>query len=294
MVCVALAARCSVLCWQAGAPGIATSSATSRRALLTAGIGWLTYAAPAQAKDEVTSAAPAQAKDEAELSPADIAEWRQDCSNCCASDWCNCDFCDCRAVLQADGYAPPRDVVEAANRATGEQWGEGLGWRSAKIPGWKTVGDGDLEVKESSIRGAGKGLFARQSLPVGAVLPPYVGTLRTAEEIENRTQQETEYTWCPVGLGIDTLLAKLASSSGVGGEQARFCIDAQRAGEGNPARFVNGARSRAQCERVNVEMCEMGHVLYFRTTASIPAGAELLVSYGTDYWDDFRGCNEQG
>eukprot|EP00434_Breviolum_minutum_P006757 symbB.v1.2.005961.t1/scaffold344.1/size224651/3 len=73
--------------------------------------------------------------------------------------------------------------------------------------------------------------------------------------------------------------------------QRSFCVDGKpMATSQNPARFVNGARSREQCQEVNLEICELGHIAYFRTLKSIDAETELLVDYGPGYWSDFAGC----
>lgn len=53
---------------------------------------------------------------------------------------------------------------------------------------------------------------------------------------------------------------------------------------------------------VNTEICQLGNVMYFRTTKEafwklkcggswqVQAGSELITDYGYGYWPDFESC----
>ena len=44
-------------------------------------------------------------------------------------------------------------------------------------------------------------------------------------------------------------------------EDMSFCVDSKEFVEKNLGRYVNGAKSREQCELINVKMCELGRVM---------------------------------
>ncbi|CAK0864203.1 unnamed protein product [Prorocentrum cordatum] len=113
------------------------------------------------------------------------------CKGRCERDWCkaNDDVCDCHAVLKSRGYQVPLDAPSAFARAGAAGWAASLGWEAASIPGWTPLRGEQLEVRPSSLAGAGRGLFARGALPGGAVLP-YAGTLLTFAEVEREGGQE--------------------------------------------------------------------------------------------------------
>mmetsp|Transcript_41248 Transcript_41248/g.110726 ORF Transcript_41248/g.110726 Transcript_41248/m.110726 type:complete len:86 (+) Transcript_41248:41-298(+) len=69
-----------------------------------------------------------------------------------------------------------------------------------------------------------------------------------------------------------------------------FCVDASGPGPDSPARFINGANALDQCGSVNVDICELGGVMYFRTRGEVAPGRELIADYGPSYWKGFRGC----
>eukprot|EP00418_Pyrodinium_bahamense_P052592 CAMPEP_0179172530 /NCGR_PEP_ID=MMETSP0796-20121207/85096_1 /TAXON_ID=73915 /ORGANISM="Pyrodinium bahamense, Strain pbaha01" /LENGTH=81 /DNA_ID=CAMNT_0020875681 /DNA_START=20 /DNA_END=262 /DNA_ORIENTATION=- len=76
------------------------------------------------------------------------------CGSCCTRDWCGCDsVCDCLAALKAKGYTVPPSG-RAAYAVDGQNtWPAVLGWRIANIPGWTTVAEEELEVKDSTLEG---------------------------------------------------------------------------------------------------------------------------------------------
>lgn len=259
-----------------------------RRSLLIRGLGVAGFAASA---DPATAGMSADA-----------------CAACCDTDWCACDHrvCNCQAHFRKRGLAVPKDAAEAfeaaqasriaAGSAAGEEelgdaWRAELNWRTAELPRWRPALEEDLEVRNSTLPGAGRGLFAARALPKGTVLPPYGGQQLTYREVGLREFSEgMTYTWCPLRNGAAMLeMSPQELIEGPKAQQLAYCVDSRIASEGNPARFVNGASSSDQCALVNVKMCELGQVGYFRTTRPVPAGTELITSYGADYWG-FEGC----
>lgn len=212
-----------------------------------------------------------------------------DCS-CCEADWCGCvDRCiDCHAYLKAKGYAVPADAQEAVAAAGRSRWPKALGWRSARMPGWLPVAESDLEMGNSTLEGAGTGLFTRRALPQGTVMPPYQGLSLTYLE----SKLGGPYVWCPAGPGTELMEYEdqgAVKESGKGRKMS-YCVDAEPAAEGNPSRFINAAGSKAECKAVNVEICEIGQVMYYRTTKPVPPGGELVTDYGSNYWEDLESC----
>ncbi|CAE7555281.1 unnamed protein product [Symbiodinium natans] len=216
------------------------------------------------------------------------------CEACCLKDWCACDHrvCDCQQILESNGFTVPQDASALGSSNDVEAWRK-LRWRSANVPRFYPVSQEDIMVRNSTLKGAGQGVIARRNLPKGSVLPPYMGRLLTYREVGLREFNEgMEYTWCPLKNGAAML--NMTPQELLTGPQAAdmaFCVDSRDFADAteNPGRYVNGAKSRGQCELVNVKMCELGRVMYFRTTKAVAAGTELITNYGGDYWD-FEGC----
>lgn len=59
----------------------------------------------------------------------------------------------------------------------------------------------------------------------------------------------------------------------------------------NYLRFVNGAKTRTQLRRVNVDAYQYGGALWLRTARSIRAGEELLMDYGEEYWETYSSAD---
>lgn len=215
------------------------------------------------------------------------------CRQCCVDDWCGCidTACDCHAELKTQGYTLPLQASDAYAARGKAAWPEALEWRAADIPGWSPIADEQIEVRESRIAGAGRGLFARKSLPRGAVLPPYQGAMLTYSEMENQfltaDAGSLAYIWCPY---IRSVASQNTTQSLMPGEEMSGCMDASLIAEQNPPRFVNAAKSSSQCKAVNLEMCELGGVMYFRTLEAVMPDTELITDYGKLYWRNFDGC----
>ena len=115
-----------------------------------------------------------------------------------------------------------------------------------------------LVVKKSKIRGAGLGLFANMDFPADAVLGEYWGVRTTTKPADGR------YTW-----RVDT-------------DDGPVYIDAAQ--NDCPLRFVNGAKTERQHERINCKTYTSHGALLYVTTRAVKAGEELIVDYGPYYW----------
>ena len=116
-----------------------------------------------------------------------------------------------------------------------------------------------LVVKKSKIRGAGLGLFANMDFPADVVLGEYWGVRTTTKPANGR------YVW-----HIDTI-------------DGSVYIDA--ANNDCPLRFVNGAKTERQHERINCKTYISHGALLYVTTRAVKAGEELIVDYGPYYWE---------
>ncbi|CAE8610515.1 unnamed protein product [Polarella glacialis] len=241
------------------------------------------------------AATPEVPEDRAAALEASQRQAQEVCDSCCAKDWCECDFCDCSAFLESQGYKVPLDAPRAFAKAGKTEWGKVLDWQSANIPHWEPVARENLRADNSTFPGAGLGLFTQAALPADSVLPPYWGPLLTFAEV-GRAQNtpENEYVWCSSNNGLAAMgMSKDELTQGPKAREIAFCTDGRASVEQNLAGFVNAAASQAQCGATNVRMCELGQVMYFRTTKPVPAGSELVTDYGGFYWGDFQGCPEE-
>eukprot|EP00929_Paragymnodinium_shiwhaense_P118002 TRINITY_DN8955_c0_g2_i1.p1 TRINITY_DN8955_c0_g2~~TRINITY_DN8955_c0_g2_i1.p1 ORF type:complete len:320 (-),score=25.91 TRINITY_DN8955_c0_g2_i1:209-1168(-) len=263
-------------------PRNAQSAQPSRRSMFMLGVGassWLAQL-PGLASDRAAHAE--------EASAAGSAKAEEDCS-CCEKDWCGCggECFDCYDHLKKLGYKMPLDAP-AAVAAAGTAWRDSLNWKSAKLPGWRPTKDEYIMEKNSSIEGAGQGLFAKVGLPRGAVMPPYGGRMLKFSE----SKVGGPYAWCPVG-SADAIgeMDETALKSGPKSKEISYCVDGEATtNEDNPSRLINAAGSPEECAKVNTEICEIGKVMYFRTTRPIAAGEELVTDYGNNYWEDLQDC----
>lgn len=124
--------------------------------------------------------------------------------------------------------------------------------------------DKGLRIKQSTIPGAGLGLFATKRIPRNTRIVAYEGEQLSRDQVEERYPGNTigEYTLC--------------------GSNAVGCKDGRKTNSG-AARFANDSRGTSKTN--NARFNRAGQ-LSLRTTNNRPvqAGAEILVSYGPEYW----------
>ena len=123
-----------------------------------------------------------------------------------------------------------------------------------------------LEIKDSNIPGSGKGLFTKEFIPKGTRITEYTGRIRTWKEVEN---DDTNYYIFYV--------------------TRNRIIDAQRRKK-SLARYINDAKGLQKIKGLhnNVEFVRDRGKVFVEATRNIPAGAELFVSYGKEYWQVIR------
>lgn len=122
-----------------------------------------------------------------------------------------------------------------------------------------------LEIKESTIPGAGRGVFARKRLEEGTSLGFYSGKILTKREHENMSPTDASY--------VVTLQWKRK----VRGRRQHIIVDGNVSG--NMLSIINDGPHSGH--EANLEMDD-GGVLY--TTKVVEEGEELFWNYGNNYW----------
>eukprot|EP00057_Strongylocentrotus_purpuratus_P029171 XP_011683645.1 PREDICTED: zinc finger protein 708-like [Strongylocentrotus purpuratus] len=124
----------------------------------------------------------------------------------------------------------------------------------------KTLPDG-LGVKQSSIPGAGQGIFATKFIPKGYRFGPYDGDI-----VDLETGYDSGYAWeiCTEG-------------------KPHHYVDSNSEQTGNWMRYINCARNEGEQNLVAFQY--LGDI-YYRTFKPICPGRELLVYYGEQYAKD--------
>ncbi|CAE7569392.1 Dnajc2 [Symbiodinium sp. KB8] len=192
--------------------------------------------------------------------------------------------------LPADAARARLDSIEAGQGEEG--WADHLSWKTANLLKWNPEDGKNLQIKPSTLgETAGDGLFTTVPLPKYTVLPPYQGKpLSLAEFRKMRGTSEMDYVYCPLREeALFNFTDEQLQTAEQAGAATTFCVDGRVALEKNPVRFVNAARTKEQCKKVNVQICEFGDVAYFRTTKDVKKGSELITDYGSAYWEDFEG-----
>lgn len=122
----------------------------------------------------------------------------------------------------------------------------------------------ELFIQDSGIPGAGKGLFTRADIPKGSRIIEYTGKVTSWEEADHQD-------------GLNAYIYFLSDD---------HVIDAAKRKK-SLARYANDARGLKRVKGMtnNAEYVEEGTRVYIDATKKIPAGSEILVGYGKEYWD---------
>ena len=125
-----------------------------------------------------------------------------------------------------------------------------------------------LLVKKSTIPGAGKGLFTRVDIPKGTWIVEYKGEILTWKEVEKMADYRNGYVFFVYHTHV---------------------IDAWNRKKA-VARYANDAMGITRVEglRNNCEYHVFKRRCYIKALRNIPAGSEILVSYGREYWQAIR------
>jgi SET domain-containing protein len=124
-----------------------------------------------------------------------------------------------------------------------------------------------LEIKRSTINGAGKGLFTKKFIPKGTRIVEYKGKVSTWKEVDHDNGQNPYIYYINRNYVIDA--KPLPKTFG------RYANDAD--GLKKFKSIKNNARYVIDDFRV-----------YIEAVKNIPMGGEILVRYGKEYWDVIR------
>ena len=124
-----------------------------------------------------------------------------------------------------------------------------------------------LVVKRSTIPGAGKGLFTRKPISKGTRIVEYKGKITSWKDADHRN----------------------------GGNGYIYYVTRNHVIDAKPypkalARYANDARGVVRIKGIvnNSDYIQDGKRVYITSKKDIPAGAEILVGYGKEYWDVIR------
>lgn len=125
-----------------------------------------------------------------------------------------------------------------------------------------------LVIKRSTLPGAGKGLFTKRDIPKGTRIVEYKGEILTWKEVEKMTEERNGYVFYVNG---------------------KHVIDAWNYKKAL-ARYANDARGLARVDgiRNNAEYVVEKKRCYIDAVKDIPAGSEIFVGYGAEYWQVIR------
>ncbi len=123
-----------------------------------------------------------------------------------------------------------------------------------------------LEIKQSNIPGAGLGLFTKEFIAKGSRIVQYKGRKRTWKDVKG---EDGNYFIFYV--------------------TRNYIIDASNYLK-SFARYINDASGLKKIMglRNNTEFLREGDKVFVEATRDIPAGGELFVGYGKEYWQVVR------
>jgi SET domain-containing protein len=124
-----------------------------------------------------------------------------------------------------------------------------------------------LYVKKSTLPNAGKGLFTKKFIPKGTRIVEYKGRTRTWKEVQKDEDESPYIYYVKRNFVIDALNDKKAL-----------------------ARYANDARGLQRVKELsnNAEYVEEGVRVFIEAAKDIPAGGEIFVGYGPEYWQVIR------
>lgn len=124
-----------------------------------------------------------------------------------------------------------------------------------------------LFVKRSAIPNSGKGLYTKKFIPKGTRIVEYKGRISSWKDVKDEDGKNGYIFYVTRNHVINALPVKSAL-----------------------ARYANDARGLVRIKGLN-NNCDYitdGKKAYIESKKDIPAGAEILVDYGTDYWKVIR------
>lgn len=127
-----------------------------------------------------------------------------------------------------------------------------------------------LVVKRSTLPGIGKGLFTKKFIPKGTRIVEYLGKITTWKEV-NSDEGKNKYIYFV---------------------KRNHVIDAGRSSKAL-ARYANDAHGLKRIKGItnNADYAEDGLRVFIEAKKDIPAGGEIFVNYGKEYWETIRYNN---
>lgn len=124
-----------------------------------------------------------------------------------------------------------------------------------------------LIVKKSTLPNAGKGLFTKVAIPKGTRIVEYKGKITTWKEVKDDDGKNGYIFYV----------------------KRYHVIDAWKT-ERHLARYANDAKGLSKIKGItnNCDYITDGLKAYIESKKNIPAGAEIFVDYGPDYWKTIR------
>jgi hypothetical protein len=124
-----------------------------------------------------------------------------------------------------------------------------------------------LYIKTSTLPNAGKGLFTKKFIPKGTRIVEYKGRTRSWKEVQKDEDESPYIYYVKRNFVIDALNDKKAL-----------------------ARYANDARGLQRVKELsnNAEYVEEGVRVFIEAAKDIPAGGEIFVGYGPEYWQVIR------
>jgi hypothetical protein len=132
----------------------------------------------------------------------------------------------------------------------------------------------NVEIKTSSIPGAGLGAFAKVNIPKDFVLGNYEG-----EKVS--IHSEGDYVLYMEGYNDN-------------GKFIKMCIDAKDPALSSWARYINGEKDGIPKKNVKFFIRsfrrdgKLASCIGVQATRDIVRGEELITNYGPDYWDSYQ------
>ena len=128
--------------------------------------------------------------------------------------------------------------------------------------------DKNLVVKKSTLPDAGKGLFTKVLIPKGTRITEYKGKIMTWKDVQAHVDDHIGYVfWF----------------------SNQYVIDAWKTRKG-VAHYANDAKGLVRIKGVknNAVYDTEKRRCYIVATRDIPAGSEIFVDYGDEYWEAIR------
>jgi len=124
-----------------------------------------------------------------------------------------------------------------------------------------------LYISESTLPGSGKGLFTNVFIPRRTRIIEYRGKITTWKDVDHRG-------------GTNSYIYFVTRDHVIDGFPY----------EHEMARYANDARGFTTVKGItnNCQYVEEGLKIYIESKKDIPAGSEILVGYGKEYWDVMR------